>query len=580
PAITYLEQGMSHSLYQSDTKALLQHYEGDEDKALATLEQSKDLPVLFYRHHVLRGDIYLAKTQKADVTGDDPQVQSHAEQALQHYKKAALSGRSDLQVQLKPLDVYLLLLSNSLYSKQRGFINLYQQAMAVLDNAIAISPRHYQAYFNKGELLSKMSYHESQHSGKPLDTRQQSIEQYQYALSLAPTNVDIALSLGTAYVHKIKLSQERDLPVEHLFTLAMNQFEKIPEQNRDYSYYSKYADLMLKSALHHAGQHASQADDNQVIEYFGNAVAYYHQSIALQPDKISGYINLGSVFRRWSMIVDLPQARQKLQQAIEQYQNAHSRNPNHFVVNFYLTQSYGFLADVNTLTLQSPESQLKQGMSYVKAAQISQPDHPYVVLESVNLAIIKAVFDWQNGNLNPDTLAQAKTNITNSLIINPNNITVLDGRAYLYRVEQQLAYFSAGAKIANQQEHQKALSVSKNILSQKHEETILLSLLSGQHQLFTNEDLNALPVGDHSRLAHAEWLSQSGDFEQAEKIFASIQRIYPAILWQYRQQHLSRWVEALEAAPSASTAAKVAYINRSASNLATLLGQHFPELVY
>jgi hypothetical protein len=123
------------------------------------------------------------------------------------------------------------------------------------------------------------------------------------------------------------------------------------------------------------------------------------------------------------------------------------------------------------------------------------------------------------------------------------------------------------------------LSVSKNILSQKHEEYILLALLSGQHQLFTKEDLNTLPVGDHSRLARAQWLSLSGDFEQAEKIFASIQRIYPAILWQYRQLHLSRWVEALEAAPSASTAAKVAYINRSASNLDSLLGQHFPALV-
>jgi serine/threonine protein kinase len=82
PAINYLEQGMSDFPYQSFTKALLQYYQGEEDQALATLEQAQDLPSWFYQHHVLRGDIYLAKIRKAEATHNDEQMQSHSKLAL------------------------------------------------------------------------------------------------------------------------------------------------------------------------------------------------------------------------------------------------------------------------------------------------------------------------------------------------------------------------------------------------------------------------------------------------------------------------------------------------------------------
>jgi hypothetical protein len=219
PAISYLEQGMSNSPYQSYTNALLQHYQGEDDQALTTLEQARDLPSWFYQHHILRGDIYLLKTQKAASTHNGAQVQSHSKLALMHYGEAAQQGRSNLQLQLKPLMVYSSLLNSSLYGKQQGFMTIYQQATAVLNNAIT---------------------------------------QFEQALLLAPNNTDILLVLGLAYSQKIKLLQERDLSVEHLFTAAVDIFNRIPKANRDYSFYNYYALLRHELAVSEAGRLAQK----------------------------------------------------------------------------------------------------------------------------------------------------------------------------------------------------------------------------------------------------------------------------------------------------------------------------------
>jgi hypothetical protein len=117
---------------------------------------------------------------------------------------------------------------------------------------------------------------------------------------------------------------------------------------------------------------------------------------------------------------------------------------------------------------------------------------------------------------------------------------LLDARAWIHAVEQQLSYF-ATASIANQAQYQKALGVTKNTISQKHELSILLSLLNNQYSDFEETTLQSLPVNADARLAYAEWLSQSGRFEQAQAIFTSIQRIFPSVITSFLTTTTQNW---------------------------------------
>ncbi|NQZ06541.1 MAG: protein kinase [Algicola sp.] len=577
PAVSYLEQGMGDSLYLSYTKALIQYYQGEEDVALTTLAQTQDLPSWFYQHHVLRGDIYLAKTEKAGTTHDDERVQSHLKLALQHYATAAQQGRSDLQLQLKPLIVYSRLLKNSLYVKQRGFTDIYQQAMTTLDNATNIAPGHYQLYSNKGRLLSIKSDYQDQHGGDPLTSRQQAIEQFKQALTLSPDNPDILMTLGLAYSHKIKLLQERDLPIGQLFTRADNTFKRIPNTKRDYAFYNYYALLQHEMAVNKAGLlKVKQIEDVDADQYFVDAITSYQQAIQKKPKAIAAYLNMGVVFRDWSRWVKPKVARQKLLMAIEQYQLAQQFNAKHFVLNFNLAQSYNSLSQVNALLLQPLDEAIKMGKSFLTVAAASYPDHPFVVLESANLNTGQGMSDWQKGCPFEAWFDLAKSAVEGSLTANPKNAVLLDGRAWMYTTEQLLSYFASDATIVNLPEYHQALNVTKNIISKKHEQHMLLLLLDHKYNDIEQAALAALPPGGDASLAYAEWHSQSGHFEQAQDKFASIQRVFPAILWLYRQQHLTRWLNSLKVNPTNTKA--IQQLNQEIAHFSGLLKQHFPAI--
>ena len=211
PAINYLEQGMAGSPYQSYGKALLQFYQGEPQQALTILNNSDDLPVWFYQHHLLRGDIYFGKAETASTAHGGEEIENYSQLALEYYGNAAEIGRSDLQLQLKPLAVHFQQLTNAVYGKQQDFTRLYQQAVTLVDNAMIIAPQNYQPYFIKGQLLSRKSAYQDQHSGQPIKSQQLAIEQLQLALQYSAENPDILFSLARAYFQKIKLMNKKNV---------------------------------------------------------------------------------------------------------------------------------------------------------------------------------------------------------------------------------------------------------------------------------------------------------------------------------------------------------------------------------
>jgi serine/threonine protein kinase len=598
PAINYLNQGMTGSPYQSYGKALLQFYQGEQQQALTTLNNSQDLPVWFYQHHLLRGDIYLAKAEAAGATNNNDKVINNTTLALQYYAKAAELGRSDLQLQLKPLAVYFQQLINAVYGNQQDFESSYQQAMTFVDNAMVIAPNHYQPYFIKGQLLSIKSNYQDQHSGQPIASQQQAIKQLQQALNYSANNTDILSSLAMAYFRKSKLLQDRNFPVEQALEHSLNTFERIPKQHRDYFFFNSFANLLQMRAIDHAKRQqafgvkiALKNSEKQkalaLKPYFEQAINTYLQASQLQPQRIGAQVNLATSYLRWSQFLSPVKAQQQLLQAIAQYQQALMLNPQHFVVNYYLGQSYRWLAKINNTLLLDKSNELKQAKFYLAQAEQVHAKHPFVVVENALLTADIAIYQWQQGLPYQDLFKQAKNSVQQALLQNPDNRLLIDNNSLLYRLEQQLSYFENGYKIVNVDQYKMALIETIKSVNYGQEGHFLLQLLNDKWQGIEQTKIDHLPVHIEAQLVTAEWYSQSGRYAQAEQYFNAIKQYYPSLLWLYHRQHLQRWLNALQQTntPSADSEKSVGalqlkqQLKQEIQVLNQQLEQYYPALV-
>ena len=583
PAIKLLKQSLDNSPYQSFTQALLHYYQQDYPKALEQLTKTDDLPSWFYQHHVLRGDIMLSKTVKVGAAHIDKQVHQFAEQALKSYHIAAQIGRSDLQLKLKPVNVYLRLLNNSIYGKQDDFSALYHKATQVLEQAKVINANHPQIFAYQGRLFALLRKYQEQHSGDPLIASQHEIDNFKKAITLEPKNADLHIALGMAYTAKIKLLKQQDMPIEQLFPVALTTFAQVPENQKDYTYYNYIAALNHELAVHQAQKYASKTlaapierNVPQNEKYFGNAIASYQSAIDKKPDAIGAYLNLGLVYRDWSHWVEPTHAIDKFNRAITYYQQAKTLNPNHFVLNFNLTQSHNNLARINTFLAGNIEQNISDAQTYLNISQKLNPNHPFVMLESANLNTIIAIDQWQKGCPYQPWFDKAKADLEKALSASPNHTILRDGRAWIYALEQQVSYFAHHNTIVKTASFDTALTLSKDINSKKWQHHLLIALLNHQHHQFTPQAFNDLPIIPDAKLAFAEWLSQQQQFAKAETIFNSITRIFPSILWHYQLNHLQRWSQALSQSNQATTQTQ---IEQKTATLKQKLYRRYPALV-
>ena len=532
PAIELLTTALKNSPYETFTKAQLLFFQEQYESALTILTQAKSqLPSWFYQQHALKGDIYFAKAQIAGRAHQSEQVDDYAKKALEYYDQAALIARSDLQIQLKPVAVYIRLLNNSIYGKQLNFEKLYQSAIKATDNAAIINPNDYQIPALKGRLLALARKYQNQHSGDVLATSEQEIEQFKQALIHRPKDPSLLMSLGVAYAARIKLLKEQNLPVEQTFNLALDTFNQITKEHQDTNYYNRLGLLTYQLANHHAQKAISKkfnqpliANDPIITESFKKAVTAYQQVIDTRPNAIAGYANLGLVYRDWAKYVDLPTAKQKIELSLAQYLKAKDLNSEHFVINFNLAQGYRSLAQIQSFMAQDISDSYQSALQYLDVAKQSQANHPFVTLEAVNLEMIQGIHQWENGQDFQPWFNKAKDAINKAVVKHASNTALINGRNWVYRIEQQIKYLSNGFEIKNQSSYQQALKITKTADSSALYEHMLIAMLTNQRQAFTEQDFEKLTLNHKSRLAYALWLSQKNRFVDAEQVFASIRR--------------------------------------------------------
>ncbi|NQZ09212.1 MAG: protein kinase [Algicola sp.] len=563
PAIQLLEQGMESTPHQVLAKATLLLYQQAPQKALTLLNTVEHFPSWFYQNFIIKGDIYQELAKRAVATHNHNEVTLFTNQALKYYRQAIAIAPSDFQLQLNPVRLYMNRLNTVLYGGQGDFEQQYAQALQYLEQGALVNSQHYRTHFLKGQLLAVKSEYEEQHSGTPVKTINRAIEQILTASRKAPEKSAVWLALAMAYSAQYKLVQSRGDDGAVPLAKAIEAFEHIGESDHDYRYYSTFGGLLRAQALL-----LTSDNDKSNEAYFERAVEAYQQASVLQPGAIGALINAGSVLRLWSAGLSVTQAKHKLSQAIDKYQQARQLNQDHFVATYYLGLSYRALARLANQLFEDNQPLLALAEQHLQQALILGKQHPFVVNELAILENDQAVYAWQQGLPYQPMLTQAIARLDESLTINPSNHVLITTRVASYLGWRELNYLSG--------KEDKALNKQAIELTQQH------STLNRQDKLmvalFEGVDISAKEIAeveensDGHLLLLALWHSNEHRFAKAEVSFANIKQFYPAVLWLYRYQHLQRWQR------NTTDAAQILWLADELTTLSHAMNKHYPAL--
>ncbi|WP_444998276.1 protein kinase domain-containing protein [Aliikangiella sp. IMCC44359] len=533
PAIQLLKHGIQASPYLSYAQAMLHFYLDEYDKSLAILKKTNNFPTWFYQHKVLIGDIYQAKSQISSAAHLSGEITQYTNLALNSYQQAQAIAPSDFQLQLKTISLYMTRITSFLYGKMGDFKKESTVLRKSLEIAKEINAQNEQTYLYHGQLLLFKSHYENQHSGNPIETINQAIEQLTLAKekSTVPKNIWLAL----AYTNKFSLLQERNLNIENTFIKASNAFEETTPSQKGYFYYNEYGNL-LKTYATSISEHQTTTS----IDYFEKAVNAYNKALQLKPDRITSFINVGSTYRLWSNITSPIEAKNKLNNAIKKYQVAIELNKNHFVANYYLGMSYRRLAKIKDILFEDNKTAIKQAEYFINNALTLGSQHPFAVNELAMLESDQAVYLWQQGMDYHQHLNNATKRIKETLNKNPNNHILHATLASIYFNWCQLDFFSG--KLSKELVHKtdKAIDTANQFSDYNKIDELTLRLLEKKtvsHK--TIKDINK--TDDRSLLLKAIWHSTNNSFESANAYFSQIKQLPPSILWSHQQQHLIHW---------------------------------------
>jgi len=535
PAIKLLEQGMDASPHQSLARATLYFYQEKFDYAMTELKQESEFPVWFYLHHLLAGDILHAQVEKYRTLHKHKEVKIYTQRALKSYSEASKIAPSDYQLQLKPAHVIVTRMSTSLYSGQGDFDNEYEQAKHYMQMIKSNNSNHYQSYYISGKILSLKSEFNNQHSGNAIIPLEKAIKQLVLASELEPKSSDVWMELALAYSYKVLFLQERGSRIENETQEAINAFENIAKSKRDSFFYNSYGNMMKSQALVLA-----RKDFQKSIAYFETAAHSYKKVQLLQPNAIAPLVNLGSVYRLWSELLTNSLAKEKLQQAINEYEKVKILNDSHFVTTYYLGATKRRYAQIENGSFEDSSTSIAEASQYLEKAVELGAGHPFAINEITMLNNDQLLYKWQKGLSYKELMQEALVRIENSIKDNPENHILLSTRATLYLTYNQLNHFS-------QQLYKRDLETAERVFkkSLKHSnysqlDYYLLKLL--RNEKIELEVINSIKESDdRSLLVIAEWNSQNNFFEKAESLFNQIKQLPPSLILKYRYHHLLRW---------------------------------------
>ncbi len=327
PALAYLRQAEGPGIPAPPlyVKALLAFFEGRHEEALAHLDAMGRSKPWFHEAPLLRGDILLARATARWSQGERDGAQADLEAGRQAYA-AAISIAESAPAAHRALGLLeLTALVMELYG-QGNVLPHYERGLESLARALTADPDHFRSHVLVARLHRRLAEYHNTRGGKDVvPLLEKSLAAAREASRLAPPSARVPLEL--AVVHRLwaRYLQKRGEDPREQLRLALESFERLRPEERDYAF---HANLGL---LHQIRADYESEHGGEPLIHQDRAIASYRDAIHLDERQADAWINLGSAWLKRASLPGATDAGGDLARAREALERARGLNPANVV---------------------------------------------------------------------------------------------------------------------------------------------------------------------------------------------------------------------------------------------------------
>jgi serine/threonine-protein kinase len=389
PALSWLRQSEGANVPSIRyVAALLAFYEDRFDEALTHLGAMKDHLPWFHEAPLLRGDILQARATRRWNQGDRQGALADFEAGRRAYTAAALIAESvpGVHLSLGELEYAALLLE--LYG-QGEILPPFTRSQEAVSRALQAAPSSAEARLLEARLHRRFAEDRVNHGADAEPLLQKAIAAAQAALSLAPQWPRARLELGRCFWLWGQSRQQRNQDPREQLRQAVEHFEQIRQEDRDYEY-SNHLGLIFESQADYEKNVGADP-----LPSLGKAVEAYLAATQLDEHLPDAWINLGSsYFTRASQPGNL-QAEADLERARGALDKARMLNPQHIAPYFFAAQVHELVARKRRARGEDSRPDLIRALELYRQGLAINPRFPQLLNGAGLILIEQAKEAWE-----------------------------------------------------------------------------------------------------------------------------------------------------------------------------------------
>jgi tetratricopeptide (TPR) repeat protein/predicted Ser/Thr protein kinase len=413
PALSWLRQSEGADVPSTEyVAALLAFYEGQFDEALTHLDAMKEQLPWFYEAPQLRGDILQARAARRWNQGDREGALADFEASRRSYTAAAAIAESvpGIHVALGELEHSVMIME--LYS-QGQILPPFTRSQEAVSRALQADPDSAEAWLLKAYLHRRLAEDRVNHGADAEEPLQETIAAAQTALSLAPGGYRARMELGRGFWLWGQDRQQHNQDPREQLRQAVEHFEQIREEDRNYDYY-----------VHLGLVFGTWADYEQNVGmdpllHLSKAVEAYLTATQLDERQLEAWINLGrSYFTRASQPRN-PEADGDLERARAALDKARLLNPQHVATCFVAAQVHELAAQRRRARGEDTRPDLSRALELYRQGIAINPRLPHLLNGAGLILIEQAKESWSRGGDPFPLLEEARTTFEQAFAVAP-----------------------------------------------------------------------------------------------------------------------------------------------------------------
>jgi predicted Ser/Thr protein kinase len=388
PALSWLRQSGGANVPSTEyVAALLAFYEERFDEALAHLEGVKNHLPWFHEAPLLRADILQTRATRRWNQGDRQGALADFEAGRRAYAAAAAIAESvpGIHLSLGELEYAALLLE--LYG-QGELLPPFTRSQEAVSRALQAAPDSTEARLLEARLHRRFAEDRVNHGVDAEQPLQKALAAAQAALSLAPEWSRARLELGRCFWLWGQSRQQRNQDPREQLRQAVEHFEQIRQEDRDYEY-SNHLGLIFGIWADYEKNVGADP-----LPHLGKAVEAYLTATGLDEHLPDAWINLGSSYFTRAALPGNPEAEADLERARGALDKARTLNPQHIVPYFFAAQVHELAAQRRRARGEDARPDLTRALELYRQGLAINPRFPQFLNGAGLILIEQAKESW------------------------------------------------------------------------------------------------------------------------------------------------------------------------------------------